>query len=167
LPAFYGPDGKLKITVNGTPVDAPNVLPQGKLAYITADVAASVDSRSGFDFGALAVPFKVQMTGKQAFSSSASLGGYVGYRIPVGTDSGLVISPILFAGASNISVPSQSDPTTTETVAGLSYGIGFITTVKDSIQVGLVVGFDHVDSASYAYNDKPWLSFEIGYSFAK
>lgn len=145
-----------------------NALPPGKLAYITSDVAASADSRKGFDFGALAVPFKVQMTGKEAFTTSASLGAYVGYRLPL-LDTGLMFSPVIFAGASNISTQvTKGAKTTSQTDAGLSYGAGFITTVKDSIQVGLVVGFDHVDSAQpYAYNDKPWLSLEVGYSFAQ
>lgn len=139
----------------------------GDLAYITAEDAGNADYRGGFDFGVLAVPFKVEMTGKQAFASSATLGGYVGYRIPW-TDTGLVFSPVIFAGASNISVPTApGSSSTTETVAGLSYGAGLITTVKDSFQLGIVVGFDHVDSPTYAYNDKPWLSLEIGYSFAQ
>ncbi len=124
--------------------------------------------RAGFDFGVLTVPFKIQLSGKHSFSGSASVGAYLGYRIPW-PESGLVFSPILFAGASNISTSATTaSGTTSQTVAGLSYGIGVITTVKDSLQVGLVFGADHVDSAQpYAYNDKPWLSFEIGYSFTK
>ena len=78
-----------------------------------------------------------------------------------------MISPVGFAGASNISVPSASDPSQSQTVAGFSYGGGFITSIKDDVQLGVVVGFDHVDAPNYAYKDKPWLSLEIGYSFAK
>jgi len=143
-------------------------LPPGTPVYIDADVAKHADYRVGFDYGLLAVPFKMQMTGKQSFSGSATLGGYIGYRIPL-TDLGFEFSPVLFAGASNITVPTApGSKSPTETAAGFSYGGGFIGRVKESIQVGLVVGFDHVDSAQpYAYNDKPWLSLEIGYSFAQ
>jgi hypothetical protein len=149
-------------------VEVSAALPPGQMVYIEGDVAGRADYRAGFDYGILAVPFKVQMTGKQAFSSSATLGAYIGYRIPV-TDLGLEISPVFFAGASNITVPTApGSANATETAAGFSYGGGFVTRVKDSVQVGLIVGFDHVDSATpYAYNDKPWLSLEIGYSFAQ
>ena len=45
--------------------------------------------------------------------------------------------------------------------------MGLLFDVKDDFHIGLVLGFDHVSSAQkYQYNDKPWVSFEIGYSFA-
>jgi hypothetical protein len=182
-PLTYGSDGKPMKDANGslyglasdgtthvsvTSDTEQDALPPGKPAYIPADLAGNADTRSGFDFGALAVPFKMQMSGKQAFTTSASLGGYLGYRLPL-ADTGLVFSPIVFAGASNISTQvTKGSKTTSQTDAALSYGAGIVTTVKDSIQVGLVVGFDHVDSAQpYAYQDKPWISLEVGYSFAQ
>ncbi len=107
------------------------------------------------------------MTGKNAISGSASLGVYAGYRFPV--DTSIVLRPVVFVGGSYIPTSSSSGGTTTsQTVAGFSYGVGLLTNIKDSLQAGVVLGFDHVDSAQpYAYNDKPWISFEIGYSFAQ
>jgi len=169
VPMGYDALGKFGPLPNYTiPDGTAAAVPEGTLVYISGDVVASADYRAGFDYGLLAVPFKIQMTGKQSFSGSATLGGFVGYRIPF-TTLGLEVSPVLFAGASNITVPTApGSASTTETAAGFSYGGGFVTRIKDSVQVGLVVGFDHVDSAQpYAYNDKPWLSVEIGYSFAQ
>ena len=140
----------------------------GDIAYVSTTDLGTLDFRSGIDYGALVVPFKLQTTGKGSFTSSASVGGYVGYRIPW-MDAGVTFSPVVFAGVSNISTSIVSGgKTTSQTLAGLSYGAGLLFTIKNSIQVGAVVGFDHVDAAQpYAYNDKPWVSFEIGYSFAQ
>lgn len=140
----------------------------GDVAYVAAEDLGTVAYRGGFDYGALAVPFKVQMSGGRSFSGAAAIGAYLGYRMPW-MNTGVEVRPIIFAGVSNIttSAANGTGGTTSQTVAGLSYGTGFITTIKDSFQIGLVVGFDHVDSAQpYAYNDTPWLSVEIGYSFA-
>lgn len=147
--------------------DPTKKLYEGQTVYVSADNIQNVGSRSGLDYGALVVPFKMQMSGGKAFTGSSSLGGYFGYRNPLG-DIGMDINPILFAGASSISTSETTGgKTTSQTVAGLSYGGGLLFRIKDSFQVGLVLGFDHVNSAQkYQYNDKPWLSFEVGYSFA-
>jgi hypothetical protein len=140
---------------------------KGDLAYISAGDMDNVGYRAGFDYGALVVPFKMQLSGDKAFTGSSSLGGYVGWQNPIG-DLGLNVSPIIFAGASSISTSATSGATTTsQTVAGLSYGAGLLFEIKDDFQAGVVLGFDHVSSAqNYQYNNKPWISFEIGYSFA-
>jgi hypothetical protein len=147
-------------------VKQPQALYDGQDVYVDSVNVLRADYRAGWDYGALAIPFKVQLSGKQSFSGSASLGGYLGYRFPF---AGVVLRPVVFAGVSNISTSATTGGTTTsQTVAGLSYGFGLLTTIKGSLQAGLVLGFDHVDSAQpYAYNDKPWLSLEIGYSFAQ
>jgi hypothetical protein len=140
---------------------------EGTVVYVSSADMDNVTFRSGFDYGALVVPFKMQLSGSKAFTGSASLGGYIGYQNPIG-DFGVNVSPILFAGLSNISTSATSgSKTTSQTVAGLSYGTGLLFNIKDSFQAGFVFGFDHVNSAQkYQYNDKPWVSFEIGYSFA-
>ncbi len=124
--------------------------------------------RTGWDFGTLAVPFKIQLSKSHAFTGSGTVGGYLGYRMPFG-DMALKLTPVIFGGASNISTSATTGGTTTsQTVAGLSYGFGIIGKIKDSFQIGLVVGADHVDSAQpYKYNDKPWISFGLGYSFSQ
>ncbi len=125
--------------------------------------------RSGWEYGALVIPFKLQLSQGKALSGSASLGPYLGFRIPF-FDTGVVMSPVLFAGASTVAVPTTSTggQTSTQNLAGLSYGGGLVFSVKDNFHVGIILGADHVDSsANYTYNNKPWISFEIGYSFAQ
>jgi hypothetical protein len=139
----------------------------GAPAFVSSDDMDNVTYRSGFRYGALVVPFKMQLTGGKTLSGSSSLGGYLGYQSPLG-DTGLNATPVIFAGASDISTSTTSGTTTSsQTLAGFSYGAGLLFDVKDDFHVGLVLGFDHVSSAQkYQYNDKPWISFEIGYSFA-
>lgn len=121
--------------------------------------------REGFDFGTLVVPFKFELSDKSAVTASASLGAYLGYRIPF--LKALDLRPVLFAGLSEVPVEQTGDDgkATTETLAGFSYGIGVIGTIKDSFSWGLIVGADHVDSIQqYKYQDKPWVSLVLGLS---
>lgn len=145
-----------------------NPIEEGTEFYISQGDTDNAALRTGWDFGALAVPFKIQLSKTHSFTGSATVGAYVGYRMPFG-DLDLNFTPIAFAGASNISTSATTGGTTTsQTVAGLSYGFGVIGKIKDSFQFGLVIGADHVDSAQpYKYNDKPWISFGLGYSFSQ
>jgi len=138
----------------------------GEPFYVATGDLEKLHSRQGWDYGALAVPFKIQLTGKHALTSSASLGLYAGYRFDFGP---LEAKPVIFAAASYVPTSGTAGGTTTsQTVAGFSYGAGLLFEIKNGLQAGVVLGFDHVDSAQpYAYNDKPWLSFQIGYSFAQ
>ena len=140
---------------------------EGTVVYVSSDDMSNVTFRSGIAYGALVVPFKMQLSGGKAFTGSSSIGGYLGYQNPIG-DFPINFNPILFAGASNVSTSATTGSTTTsQTVAGVSYGTGILFDVKDDFHIGFVLGFDHVSSAQkYQYNDKPWVSFEIGYSFA-
>lgn len=130
---------------------------------------AEAAAREGLDFGTLVVPFKFQLSDQTAITSSATLGGYLGYRIPWRV-AGLDFRLLAFGGVSEVptSEADSSGKITSQTVAGLSYGAGLVTTVKDNFNVGLVIGFDHVNSVQdYKYQDKPWISLEIGYSFTE
>jgi hypothetical protein len=141
---------------------------EGQPFYVSDGDLQNLDERVGLEYGALVVPFKFQLSKGNALTGSASLGPYLGFRLPF-FQTGIVISPVLFAGASTISVSTTSGSTTSsQNLAGLSYGGGLLFTIKDSFHVGVIVGADHVDtSANYQYNNKPWISFEIGYSFAQ
>jgi hypothetical protein len=155
-------------TDNATPPKTQAVPMQPGMDYYISAGDAGQGRRIGFDYGALLVPFKFQLGGAKNFSGAASIGPYVGYRIPLGDVA--VFNPVAFAGASAISASTTdaSGNTSTEALAGFSYGFGTIMRVKDSFSIGVILGADHVDSsAHYAYNDKWWASFEIGYSFAQ
>lgn len=131
------------------------------------DLAESGLARTGAAYGALAVPFKYQLTGNKDFSGNAMLGGYLGYRFETANHIGYTLTPVGFMGASTISVPTNNGgQATDQNLSGFSYGIGLIGTFKGAFQAGVVLGWDRVGkSAGYQYNGKPWLAVELGYSF--
>ena len=129
-----------------------------------AELKASGLARTGVTYGALVVPFKYQLKGDNDFTGSATLGGYVGYRFETIRQIGLTATPIVFLGASNISVNEADDAA--KNVMGASFGFGIISTLKGAFQIGAVLGWDRVGkSAGYEYNGKPWLAIEIGFAF--
>ena len=159
---------KTKVTLDQT------LLEPGAVIRVKAQqLTDSPPDRLGMAFGVLTVPFKYHLTGAKDFTGSASLGSYLGYR----TDNeglGYGTTFLAFIGASNISVPEQSNSgsntqggsTTTHNLFGVSYGFGAVATIKGSFQAGLVIGADRVsNSEKYQYNGKPWLALELGYDF--
>ncbi|HEY0893324.1 MAG TPA: hypothetical protein VGE32_09730 [Cellvibrio sp.] len=124
-------------------------------------------NRYGFTFGALMVPYKYHYSGSKDFSGGATLSPYFGYRFDKNI-LGVEIKPILFAGMTKVDVTQNvNGESTTQSLAGFSYGGGFLGEIKDSFQVGVVVGKDRVnDSSSYSDNGKTWVSLAIGFSFS-
>jgi hypothetical protein len=131
------------------------------------DLTESGLARTGSTFGALVVPFKWHLQGNKDISASATIGAYLGYRFETANAIGYTLTPIAFLGASNISVPTTSNgEVKDQNLFGFSFGGGLVGTFKGSFQAGVVLGWDHVSkSAGYQYNGKPWLAFEIGFSF--
>jgi hypothetical protein len=151
---------------------SPKTIPKNSEILIeNSNINPPSANRSGLTYGVLAVPFKFQVTGGKDFTGSATVGPYLGYRAdPEGT-LGFGISFVGFLGASNIAVQepsasSGSTSSTTQNLAGFSWGFGLIGTVKGNFQLGGVLGFDRVSkNANYQYNGKPWIALELGYSF--
>lgn len=148
--------------------EAPPVKQQ-KYVVTKTDIKTTPPNRFGMSFGVLAIPFKYQLTGDHNNSGSATLGGYIGRRFDKSSTLGFSIEPILFAGASNVSVPQTTGgQTSSQDVAGISLGIGLVGTIKGNFQAGVVLGWDHVSKSSqYQYNNKPWLALEVGFTFLK
>ena len=124
----------------------------------------SPPDRYGYTFGTLVVPYKYQFKGDRSTSGGATLGGYVGYRATVYGSSTIVMA---FAGATKVDVPSTKDgKPVIDSLAGLSYGVGVLGSIKDAFKLGVVVGADRVSkSANYVNNGKAWVSFSLGYDF--
>jgi hypothetical protein len=139
-------------------------LQAGQLVALPANVLSLMHRRAGWSFGTLAVPYKYQLRGDRSLSGGATLGGYVGRRFMA---TGLSNQLIVFAGLTKVDIPKvKDDEATTEQVAGLSYGVGMLSSIKDSFQLGLVVGADRVSkSAGYVNNGKPWVSLSLGFDF--
>ncbi len=122
-----------------------------------------VMNRSGFTYGALLVPFKYY-TRTNEFKGAASLGGYLGYRIDPSASFGIGVTPVIFGGGTAIEV-AKDDSTTT--LAGASYGLGFLGTVKREFEFGLILGWDRVSkSEDFDNNGKPWIAFSLGFDFS-
>jgi hypothetical protein len=145
--------------------DKAKVAKEGTVVAFDPDLLVSVPPRrTGWSYGTLVVPYKFQFKGDRSLSGGATLGGYLGYRV---TRLGTTVQPIFFAGATKVDVPKLVDgKSTTEQLAGLSYGIGLLSNFKQAFQVGLVVGADRVSKgANYVNNGKPWVSLSLGYAF--
>lgn len=175
--------GKARIPENGKEVDrvlfsvgevteddakscpAGTAVNEGSVVALDPDLLSSAPPRRrGWSYGTLVVPYKFQFKGDRSLSGGATLGGYLGYRF---TSRGTTFQPIFFAGATKVDVPKLVDgKSTTEQLAGLSYGVGLLSNFKQSFQVGLVVGADRVSKgANYVNNGKPWVSLSLGYAF--
>jgi hypothetical protein len=136
------------------------------VSFLDQELAAIPASRFGITYGALLVPFKYQLKGDQEIGGNTSLGGYVGYR-QSRMFMGVELKYIGFLGATKVSVSQTNNGQTTELpLAGVSYGVGVIGTLKNSFQMGLVLGADRVSkSAGYKNNGKPWIAISLGYDF--
>ena len=120
----------------------------------------------GVDVGALAIPFKFQLSNGD-LTAGGSLGPYVGYRqrwlfVP----SSILIS----LGATAVptvapSLPTDPQPGNIKSVFGVSASAGVVLEIVNNFQAGLLFGIDHASDKSYAYQDKGWISFSIGYGF--
>ena len=159
--------------LNAVDPDKTFVMYDDTQVFVNAQDLENTSLRQGWDFGTLVVPFKFQMSDKSIVTGSATLGGYVGYNIGLNMP-GFRLSPVAFVGVSDVTLPQSSgsgsggsSKSSSDTTAGLSYGVGLMGTIKDKFNISLVFGADHVSSKNYQYQDKPWVSFALGYSFTK
>lgn len=136
----------------------------GEVVALAPGTLDTHHERRGWTYGALAVPYKYQLRGNREQAGAAALGGYIGGRF---WWSGVSNQLIGFVGLTKVDVPTIKDgKPTTDQIAGVSYGVGMLTTIKGTFQAGIVLGLDHVSkSAGYAYNDKPWISVSFGHTF--
>jgi hypothetical protein len=143
-------------------------LPANTLIYIDkSQFDIGQPNRYGLTYGGLIVPFKYHLKGSKEFKGGSTIGPFLGYRFD-GNDHGFGVKLVGFLGASTISVEQNIDGTAkTQTLAGFSYGLGAIGTVKGAFQMGVVFGVDRVSrSANYGDNGKVWMAVAIGHSFA-
>lgn len=120
----------------------------------------------GLTYGGLVIPYKYQFHGSKELQAGGSIGPYVGYKWDKNY-SGFEIKTVAFGGASMIEVSQDVDgEQKSQTLSGLSYGIGLLGEVKESFQFGIVFGQDKVSkSSNYVDNGKTWVAFSIGVSF--
>ncbi len=144
-------------------------LEAGQVVLLRQDRIESLNPvRKGLTYGALMVPYKYHRGGEKGFSSAASLGGYLGYRIDRTGFTGFETNFIGFFGGANVAVPETTGGTTSlSNRTGVSYGVGILATVKDEFQIGLVVGRDRIDdAANYVRNGRTWVALSLGYEYS-
>jgi hypothetical protein len=127
-------------------------------------------NRFGWSYGALAIPFKMELGKSNDVQASATLGPYFGYTFDHET-AGLSFTPLIFIGPTIFSNTKASSSASSQTSSagtgfGLSVGTGVTVLIKDSFQLGFVAGYDHAGSNSgYSYNDHFWVSAAVGFGF--
>lgn len=152
--------------------DCPNPVASGSVVALDPQMLDIAHARSGWTYGTLVVPYKFQYSGDRSISGGATLGAYVGRRVNIPSPwglSSLSAQVVGFAGLTKVDVQSEAEgKSKTDQLAGISYGVGLLTTVKQAFQVGLVVGADRVaKSANYVNNGKTWISLSVGYAFSQ
>lgn len=154
--------------ISGRCAGGVNLVKEGDIVLIApADLKMLPPDRYGLTYGTLLVPYKYHFSGSD-FGSGASVGGYLGYRWDRSGVIGIALHPVVFVGAATIPVSQVTNgQVKTENMAGISYGIGLLGSVKDEFQLGIIIGSDRVNkSADYRYNGKAWLAISLGFEFS-
>lgn len=139
----------------------------------SADLKVGNPYRSGFAYGTLLVPYKYHFKGDRSFGEGASLGGYFGWRGSTNgvgfVRDGIELQGIGFLGATTKSVKQTKDGKEQSlNLTGVSFGVGILGEIKDSFQIGFIVGQDKFNKGSpYENNGKFWAALSLGYTISK
>jgi hypothetical protein len=147
--------------------DDRKTVPGNTVINLSADeVKRSKPTRYGLTYGGLVVPFKYHLTGEKEFRPGGTVAPYLGYRFDRNY-LGFSFKLVGFLGGAGVTVDQEVDgEKKSQTLAGISYGLGLIGTVKEEFQMGIVVGADRVSkSANYAQNGKTWIALSLGFAF--
>lgn len=121
---------------------------------------SSSTTRSGKTSGLLVVPYKYR-NDDGAITGEATVGYYAGWETRLGT-------LLLSAGLSQVSIPVSE--TENENQSAVTLAAGYLLSNWDSIDLGLVVGIDHIGGSKgedWQYEDDPWFSLMIGWNFSQ
>ncbi len=125
-----------------------------------------VKLESGFDYGALSLPFKLRFN-PNVISPNASIGFFGGYKKAIGYNwTSSFIGTIGLTGVSLNDVNSKD----VENVMGFTYAGGIIFNYKSKFQAGFVIGVDMIGGTrgkNWTYENKPWIAIATGFTFLK
>ncbi|MEO6522024.1 MAG: hypothetical protein ABIN91_10130 [Mucilaginibacter sp.] len=147
-----------------------------KKSYVTPNIK--------FDYGAsVSLPFKYRLStaGQNSkITPDVTLGGYAGFKSRISKSQPYYVTfPILTLGLSTISIndntvtPTSPGSTSPSVADGLVLGVTGSTGIVfrfDDFQIGFIVGIDRATGEigkNWIYNDKPWYSLSIGYTFLR
>ncbi|MDH5547834.1 MAG: hypothetical protein OEZ43_19830 [Gammaproteobacteria bacterium] len=112
----------------------------------------------GLNTGVLIIPLKIRTD--LTMTGAASIGPYFGL-------SNEKFTLLAAVGLSQLPILQNS---VIENRTGLTAAVGINWRVQGYFNLGVVAGIDHLpggDQSTYAYQDKPWLSFAVGYTFSR
>ena len=115
----------------------------------------------GVTTGITIIPLKIR--NDFTLSGDSSIGPYVGL-------SGDEFTLMGVFGFTQLTIPVSTTGSELETRTGLTVAAGINWKVKEYFNIGLVGGIDHVAGDAgdrFTYQDKPWGSFSIGYTFTR
>lgn len=121
----------------------------------------------------LSTPFKFRpkIDGKNyIFTPELSLGPFVGCNFRIDKNQSIFLNGVLSAGINSININDdvQVDEQSKDGLALGFYGSVGVVVQIDDFQVGVLYGHDLVSGEmgdNWIYNEKPWLSFSIGFNF--
>ncbi len=112
--------------------------------------------------GILTVPFKFRIDPIKVMAGN-TVGPFIGKKFyhQNGTSSTL----LTFASLTNVPL-NDLNASVPETKWGLGLGTGYVWTIAENFQTGIITGIDLFEGVeSWPYKFQPWLSLSIGYSF--
>ncbi len=145
-------------TVAQTDPRFPNA-PKTNIQYTLdkSSITAYDRERSGWTYGVLVTPFKYY-PGQKYFGANASIGGYLGYRVH---DRQGVSDVIAVSAGPTTATVNTGNGTTNQTGATLAFT--WLTEIKNSFVVGVLVGRDYFSATSnYQYNGATWIGINFG-----
>lgn len=127
-------------------------------------------SRYGFSYGTLIVPYKYFRGGSKSLKGNTTLGGYFGRRFDPNEWGGIEVNVVAFMGAATAEAKTvnEAGEEKSENLIGVSYGGGFIFTVKDDFQSGIILGKDRYGTGGDEKIEdagKTWVAIAIGFDF--
>lgn len=128
--------------------------------------------RTGWTYGALAIPYKYYFGGKN-FGSSVAIGPYVGRRWGrPGSAVTLAVSAAIGSVKGEVR-DAQDKITSTPDLMAYSAAVGVMWDISKAqgvkpFKIGMFVGADTVsadDGVKFKNNRKPWVAFQVGFDF--
>ena len=132
--------------------------------FFPADLLADYDFRpaSGLVAGALAVPFKLQLS-ELKITAGGTVGGALGYRLVLTRQLSLAFVGSLGLSFVSTAAPTADDAAATDALPAFAIAGGAVLQFL-STQFGLVTGVD-LFQPEYTYNSQPWAALAIGFNF--
>lgn len=109
--------------------------------------------------GALVVPFKISFKDGTLSTRSVSLGYYVQWPRYL-SSGGVAYGPIASVGLTSITRDESEN-----TELGATAALGFVMSIQSKMQLGIVLGIDHLGDDTWEYEDSGWASVMIGFNF--